>query len=396
LAAPERYDLAIIGGGIIGCSAAAFAAERGLRVILFECEQIAFAASGRNSGALQHPFDPFLAELYDETIAHYRELSDEGTEFQLPAQPAGLLLLSEDDDAVAAASVSIGGSSPDLRPEILDRQALRAFEQTLAPGLLACRLETGYPVVPASATHSFAMRARRAGATIEIGDEAWPLVSEGRSHGVFTASAREIPAQNVLVATGPWTSNVVPGWSDLRPIRSVWGVVATVLLPDAPHAILEELGIDRPGPKSEELFSMATAGSATSVGSTFLNTPSIDTESIAQRVLSRATRFVPGLATAEWTATRSCARPVAFDARPLIGAVPEIEGLFVCAGHGPWGISTGPGSARLVIDAMLGRSAIPDELSVGRLRDWVGRAGRVGPQLRDARAPDREGDRQHD
>jgi glycine/D-amino acid oxidase-like deaminating enzyme len=35
--------------------------------------------------------------------------------------------------------------------------------------------------------------------------------------------------------------------------------------------------------------------------------------------------------------------------------VPGRRGLYVCAGHGSWGISTGPASARLVVDAILGR-----------------------------------------
>ena len=61
--------------------------------------------------------------------------------------------------------------------------------------------------------------------------------------------------------------------------------------------------------------------------------------------------------------TRACPRPQSHDGRPVLGPVPGVEGLFVAAGHGPWGISAGPGSARLVADAMLGRdAAIPAEL----------------------------------
>ena len=53
--------------------------------------------------------------------------------------------------------------------------------------------------------------------------------------------------------------------------------------------------------------------------------------------------------------------------RPLIGAIPGVDGLFVCAGHGAWGISTGPASSRLVVDAMLGRPVvIPTAFDPGR------------------------------
>jgi glycine/D-amino acid oxidase-like deaminating enzyme len=63
---------------------------------------------------------------------------------------------------------------------------------------------------------------------------------------------------------------------------------------------------------------------------------------------------------------RLCARPQSADSRPFIGPVGGIEGLFVCAGHGPWGISTGPASATLVVDAILEGAAIPGELTADR------------------------------
>jgi glycine/D-amino acid oxidase-like deaminating enzyme len=66
---------------------------------------------------------------------------------------------------------------------------------------------------------------------------------------------------------------------------------------------------------------------------------------------------------------RHCARPESADGRPLLGAVPGFAGLFVAAGNGPWGISTGPGSARLVADLILGRidsAGLPGAVHPGR------------------------------
>jgi sarcosine oxidase, subunit beta len=57
-------DVAIIGGGIVGCAAAAFLAEAGAGVDLYEQDEVAAAASGRNSGSVQHPFDPVLRDLH--------------------------------------------------------------------------------------------------------------------------------------------------------------------------------------------------------------------------------------------------------------------------------------------------------------------------------------------
>jgi sarcosine oxidase, subunit beta len=146
------YDVAVIGGGIVGCSAAVFLARAGLSVVLLERAEIAAGASGRNSGAIQRPFDTALAELYHETLTIYRTLAGEGPDFQLASEPAGLLLLSDDADALAHTAAAIAAEAPDLQPERLDAEALAHAEPGLAPGLAACRLQTGFPVAPAAAT----------------------------------------------------------------------------------------------------------------------------------------------------------------------------------------------------------------------------------------------------
>ncbi len=50
LAGEQQVDVAVVGGGISGCSAALHLAERGYRVALVEAERVGFGASGR-SGA---------------------------------------------------------------------------------------------------------------------------------------------------------------------------------------------------------------------------------------------------------------------------------------------------------------------------------------------------------
>ena len=61
-----------------------------------------------------------------------------------------------------------------------------------------------------------------------------------------------------------------------------------------------------------------------------------------------------------------CARPQSVDGRPFIGEVAQVAGLFVCAGHGPWGISTGPASAAIAARAVLDGTAPPPELDAAR------------------------------
>jgi glycine/D-amino acid oxidase-like deaminating enzyme len=361
-------DVAVIGGGIIGTAAAAFLAEAGRSVVLFERAELAAGASGRNSGVLQHPYDPVLAMLHHRSLELYRELAAGDAEFSMTDKPAGILLVSPDAPVVELAAAELARTVPELAPRALAGDELLALEPGLAEGLGAVLIETGYPVVPAAATLAYGRRAARAGVVIRSGIEARPVVAGGRLTGVLLRGGERVAVGQALVAAGPWSPSVVPGWTGWPPIAPTYGVVVSVRLPDAPRHVVEELGIEPGGSEVASSFSLVNAAGLSSVGSTFLLEPP-DLAEQAARLMARGAMFVPALAGAERVGVRACARPVSVDGRPLIGPVSGCEGLFVCAGHGPWGMSSGPESARLVVGAMLepeARSSIPAELSAGR------------------------------
>ena len=86
----------MIGGGIVGTAAAAFLAEAGAQVTLVDRDGLASGASGANSGAVQHPMDPVMVPLYQETVRLYRELSTADAGFRLPDDPDGMLFVSHE------------------------------------------------------------------------------------------------------------------------------------------------------------------------------------------------------------------------------------------------------------------------------------------------------------
>jgi D-hydroxyproline dehydrogenase subunit beta len=239
------------------------------------------------------------------------------------------------------------------------------MEPALGPKLHGCRLETGYPVRPAAATLAFAERARRAGALLHEGRAAWPWVRGGRARGVL-AHGEHCAAGAVLVAAGPWTPEVIDPTGAWRPIVPVWGVVVELALADTPRHVLEEAGVeDVAAGGSGSLFSLVAAEGSVSLGSTFL---AEEPQPAAWAgVLRRAgERFVPSLAKARVEGARACARPQSLDGRPLVGPAPGVSGLWAAAGHGPWGISTGPATARIAADALLRRERLPTALDATR------------------------------
>jgi glycine oxidase len=362
-------DVAIVGGGIVGCAAAAFLAEAGARVELFERAELAGAASGRNSGSIQHPFDPVLAELHFETLRHYRELDD----FTLSELPAGVLLLARERAPLVPTVAAIAAGQPELQPALLDPRELQRLEPGLGRKIWGCRLETGYPVKPAAATLGFAERARRAGALLHEGRPAWPWVMGRRVRGVL-AGGSHFAAGAVLVTAGPWAPEVIDPTHAWRPIVPVWGVVVEVSVDDPPRHVVEEVGVEGvagAGPGEEaaappaSMFSLVAANGSVSVGSTFL-AEEPEAASWAGRLRRAGEAFVPALARARVEGARACARPQSLDGRPLVGPAGGIDNLWIAAGHGPWGISTGPATARLAADALLGRTEPPPELLTSR------------------------------
>lgn len=301
----------ILGAGIVGCSAAAFLAEGGARVAVHDREGVAAGASGRNSGVIQHPYDPALVPLYEASIALHRGVLD------LQEEPAGILLLDPPANLVVPV---------ELRPERLDDA--REAEPLLRPGIPALRIRTGWVVGPRAATEAWAARARDVGAT-------------------FGEPVRDPDV--TLLATGAWTT--------AAPVTPMWGVTAQLALDRRPRHVLEEAGVeDIAAGGALRIFSL--------VGDVLGSTVTVeepDAEATLPVLQRRAERFIgPTRA----VAVRKCPRPQSPDGRPIAGRLDERT--YVCTGHGPWGISTGPATARLVARQILDGSSPPPELDPER------------------------------
>ena len=326
-------DVAIIGGGIVGCAAAAFLAEAGVRVDLYEGEEVAAAASGRNSGSVQHPFDPVLRDLHLETLRHYRELAD----FELPDEPVGVLMLARERAVLEPSVTEVARDCPELVPALLEPDELRTVEPAVRPGLWGCRLETGYPVRPGRG-HPRVRQARlrrrrplpRGRDRLAVGDRgARPRRACRRGAAPGRGRAR---GRGALDAGGD------------RPHSRL----------AADRAGLGSGGRDRDGgPAAARArggggggrgrrrggVDLQPGGGATgrsSVGSTFL-AEQPDAPPWAPTLRRAGERFVPGLRRAKVVGVRACARPQSVDGRPLVGEIPGLEGLWVAAGHGPVG-----------------------------------------------------------
>ena len=240
----------------------------------------------------------------------------------------------------------------------------------LAGGLSAVLLATGYPIPPHAATQAMAARAERAGAKLRLGVRA-VRIDPGPS--LLLDDGTSLSAGAILVAAGPWSAELLDPTGAWRPIRPTYGVTVQVALSPTPTSVLEEGAVhtvNRPVAEDEPAdglftFSMVTAGGVSTVGSTFLPAAP-DPQAFAPQLVAHGARFVPALGGAAIVRSRVCARPQSVDGRPFIGPVDGLDRVYVTAGHGPWGISTGPASASLIIANILDGEPIPPELAATR------------------------------
>ncbi len=348
-------EVVIVGAGIVGCTTAYFLASQGVGVTVTDPVGIAAAASGRNNGIIEHPYDAEAVPLFNESVGLLREALGDA----LPAQPAETLLVAEDEPG-ARGLVDHYMQFPELHPQLLAPEDARAAEPLLADGIWGCLLHTGYPIRPLEATNAFADLARQAGADFVLGE---PVdLAELR------ASGRE-----VVIAAGAGTPSVLEGYVAADIITPLWGVIVSVELPQHPrHPLIEGVlavaqgGGDLP---DEAPFTLLDSPSYLAVGSTMLRGGEPDGSAWSPRLLSRGERFVPSIAEARVLGTLVCARPRSFDNRPIMGRVPGEDRLWIASGHGGRGMSLGAASGRVMADAIIAGSdaAIPAELSAARL-----------------------------
>ena len=205
---PSSCDVAIIGGGIVGVSAAYYLARRGLHVVLCEKGRIAGEQSGRNWGWVrQQGRDLRELPLMIRSMALWRGLGAELGE-DLGFTPGGCLYLAEDEAELSYYERWLRGA----RAYPLDSRMLATAELSQAlcspqsRWIGALYTASDGRAEPSRAAPALARGAQRAGAQIYTACAVRGLaLAAGRVCGVVTEHG-SIATNTVLCAAGAWTS----------------------------------------------------------------------------------------------------------------------------------------------------------------------------------------------
>ncbi len=251
IAAPERVDLAVVGGGLQGLSTAYAAACKGMSVRVIEALALGEGASGLNGGQVIPglKYDPeWLVEHFGEARgtaladfaagtadAVFDLIETEGLDVEHVR--SGWINAAHTHTAVAAAEER----NRQWRARGADVVLLNGAETALLTGVngyLGGWLDRrGGTINPLAFTLELARLAAEVGVRIATGVRATGLRREGADWQVETSSGHPVTARAVVVATNAYSDRLVPGLArSLVPLHSFQ--IATAPLPDQMRATI--------------------------------------------------------------------------------------------------------------------------------------------------------------
>ncbi len=365
-AAPRACDALVIGGGVVGLSAALALARAGIDVALVDRGEPGLGASTANAGSLHVQLLPYdfdegdpgpLGEalaLGPRSIALWRGLAADAGEALGIRTEGGLVLAANPADLVWLARKAEFERSRGIETEILSAAELRGLAPALAAGYAGaafCGREG--QIDPLRGTMALLRLAREAGVRIAAGVEVSGMAQCGPVWRVRTTGG-DIQAGQVLNAAGAHAA-MVGGLAGVSlPVRAVvQQVIATAPAPPLLRHLVAQARLHlslKQGDAGHVLIGGGWPGRLGADGATRLDRRSI------QGNLWTAAQVVPALAELEavraWTGLT-----VHLDRGPVISATPGRAGLFHAVTAN--GYTLGPIAGELIAEAMLGRGAPP-------------------------------------
>jgi glycine oxidase len=358
----QTFDVAIVGGGIIGTSCALALAEKTRRVVIFDRQtpgrEASYAAGGMLSPAPHFEGDQVFTPLANQSLALYPDfirsiesLSKKETHFRRGG--AIELFFGDAADAEQDREVALcRGLGVEI--EAISGSEARRVEPAIASAARAAAYFPAEATVEPRPLMEAALEAAIAlGVEIRANQTVQSLIIErARCTGVITGNER-VAANHVVIAAGCQSHELfgpaasfghdLSQYVPTRPVRgqmlTLWpgGTrIQSVVRSKRGYLVLRNQGCVVAGSTLEEAgFEKVT------------------TVEGLNRIRAAAAELVPGLGGAKLGESWSGLRPATPDGLPILGCT-GVDGLIVATGHFRNGILLAPITAQLVKDWVTG------------------------------------------
>ena len=354
-------DVIVVGGGVVGASAAYHLAQAGGgSVLLLErAERLGTGSTGACAGGFRHQFGSRINVLL--SIEAIRMITSFTEEHGLPldvAQDGYLFLISSEaawDDFLKTAEMQ---RSLGVAVEVLDpREASDLIPGISTDGMIGATFGPNDGIAdPSGLTEGYATLARRAGARIETGTEVHSIrVNDGRTVGVATGKG-DISAPVVVNAAGAWAGRLAATAGIDLPLEPIpRHIVVTAGFPAAPGRrtlvvdVASSFYFHREGPGV--LMGMGSPTERPSFDT------SVDERFIADELLPTAVRVFPPLEDAGVSSAWAGLYEMTPDRHPIIGEAPGVSGLFLATGFSGHGFQHAPVVGRILAELIVDGAA---------------------------------------
>jgi glycine oxidase len=356
----SSFDVAIIGGGIIGGSIAFQLAAEKLKVVILDRQKPGQEASRAAAGMLSPgpdspealPLVPLGMEslrLYPEFVSEVEEASGLCTAF---VREGTIQIFFGPDGESERERMAAEYRHLQLQFETIPLDDARKLEKSLSPSAHAAALIPDEAIVdPRLLTDAVMQAARGRGVEIRHDCPVTAVVRSGdRCNGVVAGGER-IAANFVVVAAGAYSGRIdwLAQYAPTRPVRG------QMLALRSPHFRLRRVL------RSEDGYLVPRGDGRIVAGSTLEDAgfdPHVTPKGI-RKIIDAALKLVPELASAQILETWAGLRPGTPDNLPILGPI-DIDGLLIATGHYRNGILLAPVTAKLLRQWILTGQAFMD------------------------------------
>lgn len=340
----QAVDVAVIGGGVIGCSIAYHVARRGASVVLLESDQIGAGASGAAAGMLAaqaeaHAPGPFLElllrsrSLYPSFIEELREESGLDVEY---IRSGTLLTAKDPEELEALRSRDAWQEELGLNATWLSTSELLELEPAISTAVTGgFYLPDDAQVNTSHLLTALVIAASRNGAVVQEFTRATGFITAGdRVVGVHTVSG-DVHASVCVLAGGAFSSLLL---SDLGISLPVYPVKGEILAVSAGSDLLNANIFGNSCYLVPKRDGRVVIG-ATEEPGVYDRRPTLGGVSgLSQEAIS----MVPELAHAPFISAWGGLRPATPDRLPVLGPADGWEGLLLATGHYRNGVLLAP------------------------------------------------------